>query len=81
MPFSRQKLVDTHLFDADTYFSRGAHMPVMLFIGERNRTRRSPEARARRAEKAVVRGFHRERIEKIKAGREQWNQEQWTDGK
>ena len=85
MPLCNQKLVDIDRFDVDTYFARGAHMPLMLFVGEKGRTRRSAEARAVRQEKAANRGFTRERINNIKAGRE-WSgyqtreNEPWTDG-
>ena len=85
MPLCNQKLIDIDLFNVDTYFARGAHMPLMLFVGEKGRTRRSAEARAVRQEKAANRGFTRERIKNIKAGRE-WSgyqtreNEPWTDG-
>ena len=78
MPISIQKLINPRQFNAETYFSRGAHMPVMLFIGEKNKTRRSPEAEARRARLSTIR---RSRREDPKLGGEHPKQDQWTDGK
>ena len=47
--------------------SREEHTgPLMVFIGEKGRTRRSGEGRARRSEKAAARGWPRSRIEAAK---------------
>ena len=51
-----------------SYFKKGAPMPLMVYIGERGRTRRSPEARARRSDNAAARGWDRDRIEAMKRG-------------
>ena len=68
-----QKLVDYKKFDPDkTYFARGAHMPLMVFIGDKSKTRRTREARASRTVKQGNRGFPRERIEAMKRG-ETWS--------
>ena len=67
MAICTQKLVRHDKFDPDeTYFARGAHMPLMVFIGEKGRTRRSHEGQRRRATNAAKRGYPRERIEAIK---------------
>ena len=47
-------------------------MPLMVFIGEKGRTRRSKEALARRKVKQEKTDFTRERIEAFKRG-EQWS--------
>ena len=41
-------------------------MPLMVFIGEKGRTRRSHEGRVRRMEKAGARGWPKTRIEAAK---------------
>ena len=67
MAIRSQKLVHQDKFDPDeTYFARGAHMPLMVFICEKCRTRRSYEGQRRRATNAAKRGYPRERIEAIK---------------
>ena len=50
MPLVEQKLVGTQMFDPDNeFFRRGAHMPLMIFVGGNKDTRRSEEATRRRA--------------------------------
>ncbi len=49
-PLSKQKLASYNLFDPSrALFQRGAHMPLMIYNGGSNETRRSPEALRRRA--------------------------------
>ena len=60
-------------------------MPLMVFMGEKGRTRRTPEAIANRQVKQAKRGFTQARIKNIKRG-EDWSgyqtreEEPWTDG-
>ena len=57
LPPFRQKLVSTELFDPqERFFHRGAHMPLMGFIGSSGDNRRTPEAQRRRTFKATLRG-------------------------
>ena len=61
MPLTSQKLVSTKKFDPTlTFFRRGAHMPLMLFVGDSTSTRRTPQSRRRREQKAEQRGWGRE---------------------
>ena len=73
----KQQLVKRDKFDpSDRYFRGGAHMPLMVFIGKKNGTRRKPDALARRQVKADKRGYNRERIEAMKmcrAGGGRWS--------
>ena len=58
MPCSRQKLVDVSMFDPSlALFQGGAHMPIMIFLGDSKETRRTPQARQRRAARADERGW------------------------
>ena len=67
MAICSQQLIRYTLFDPKYgYFARGAHMPLMVFIGEKGKTRRSGGGRARRSEKAAARGWPRSRIEAAK---------------
>ena len=60
LPPCSQKLVEMEKFDPSRcLFPRGAHMPIMAFLG--NGSRRSPAARARRAKRADERGWNYER--------------------
>jgi hypothetical protein len=60
LPPCSQKLVEMEKFDPSrALFPRGAHMPIMAFLG--NCSRRSPAARARRAKRADERGWNYER--------------------
>jgi hypothetical protein len=62
MPISKQKLVRSELFDPYKEFSkRGAHMPLMVFIGDKGKNRRKPESRARRDQRADERGWPAEK--------------------
>ena len=47
-------------------------MPLMVFIGEKGKTRRSKEKQASRSAAAANRGYTRERIEALK------NDEKWS---
>ena len=59
---SKQKLPVYEKFDPSRQlFSRGAHMPLMIFVGASKETRRSKEALARRAANANRRGWTWER--------------------
>jgi len=61
MPLTSQKLFSTKKFDPTlTFFRRGAHMPLMLFVGDSTSTRRTPQSRRRREQKAEQRGWGRE---------------------
>ena len=58
LPTFKQKLVSIEKFDPQKqFFKRGAHMPLMGFMGGSLENRRSPAAVRRRAENADRRGF------------------------
>ena len=58
MPGSKQKLVDPSIYDpTGELFTGGAHMPLLIFLGDASQTRRTPQARKQRAEKANARGW------------------------
>ena len=62
MPICKQKLVKIEKFDPFKKFSKkGAHMPLMVFIGDKGKNRRKPESRVRRDEKADERGWPAEK--------------------
>jgi hypothetical protein len=55
---SKQKLTNFNLFDpSEEFVKRGAHAPVMIFLGGHSETRRTKKAQERRAMKADKRGF------------------------
>jgi hypothetical protein len=58
-------------------------MPLLLFIGEKNKTRRTAEAMARRKTNAEKRGWDQDRINRMKAD-QGWSgyqtKQAWTDG-
>ena len=59
---SKQKLVPFTEFDpGEEFFKRGAHAPLMIFLGAGNEVRRSKEAQIRRAAAAERRGWTWER--------------------
>jgi hypothetical protein len=63
-PVSKQKLPKLPLFDPHSdYFRRGAHMPLMIYVGGNSDTRRSKGANARRANRAAERGWTPARIQ------------------
>ena len=63
LPLLKQKPVDVHMFDPQKRMSgRGAHMPLMVFMGMPSETRRTPAANQRRAQNAARRGWTQERI-------------------
>ena len=63
-PVSKQKLPKYNLFDPQShYFRSGAHMPLMIYVGGSNETRRSKVATARRATRAAERGWTAARIQ------------------
>ena len=69
LPICSQKLVKQDMFDPDdTYFARGAHMPLMVFIGSKGQIRRKPESRAKRTAKQGLRGITPEYIAAHKRG-------------
>ena len=57
-PTSKQKLASFDHFDPDReFFKRGAHMPLMIYMGASSDTRRSKEALRRRTANATRRGW------------------------
>ena len=61
-PLSKQKLPEYELFDPHReLFKRGAHMPLMVYIGNSNEARRSVHATRRRNATATQRGWTWER--------------------
>ena len=78
-----KKLVERDLYDVRQFFHRGAHMPLMLFIGDRNRTTRSKEAYTRRGHAATARHWGpQRRADFAKSGGGDWRTiEQETDAK
>ena len=57
MPVVKQKPVQTEMFDpTNKMFTKGAHMPVMVWFGGPEASRRSPHARIQRAIKCPRRG-------------------------
>ena len=84
MPISKQKLVMPEMFGVEHFFHRGAHMPLMVFIGDKNRTRRSKEAFTNRNHDATRRQWDAKRRAdyKITAGGGDWRCiEEETDAK
>ena len=66
LPLLKQKQVNVNMFDPFKVMStKGAHMPLMLFMGMPSDTRRTPKATQRRAQKAADRGWTQERIRQI----------------
>ena len=62
MQSTRLKLIDPSMHDpSGEIFAAGAHMPLLIFLGAANQTRRTPEARQKRAERANQRGWGRSR--------------------
>jgi len=95
-PSSKQKLASFDHFDPDRqFFKRGAHMPLMIYMGGSSDTRRSKEALRRRDEKADRRGWTWEKGQSTKVanstrdggehlkGTQKGNKGQWEprDGK
>ena len=67
MPTSKRKIIESDKFDPNArYFKKGAHMPLMVYLGEKNKTRRSKDARSRRKVNAAQRGWTKDRIEASK---------------
>ena len=59
---SKQKLISFEQFDPEKeFFKRGAHAPLMIFVGAGSETRRSKDAQRRRAANADKRGWTWER--------------------
>ena len=82
---SKQKLCDFALFDPnEEYFPRGAHAPLMCFMGKSSDGRRSEDARRRRYKKADIRGWPHERRQKTKqwstsqSSTSQWSSSEWS---
>ena len=64
---SKQKLAGYDLFDPEReFFKRGTHMPLMVFMGASNESRRSEDALRRRAANAARRGWTSERRQSTK---------------
>ena len=64
---AKQKLVDKSRFDPTEHFTaKGAHMPLMVFIGAKGKTRRTPMARKERSAKASARNWDEERRQQFK---------------
>ena len=54
----KQKLILLQQFDPDfNLFRRGAHMPLMIYVGSPRNTRRTRDALARREKRAENRGW------------------------
>ena len=67
-PISKQKLASYDLFDPHRqFFQRGAHMPLMVYMGGSSESRRSKVALAKRAANAARRGWTWERRQSTKA--------------
>ena len=67
---AKQKLIDYTKFDPYAkIFSKGAHMPLMIFVGAGAQIRRSPEALQRRALDADERGWTRRRRQSTQKGK------------
>ena len=63
MPNCKQQLVQQQTNDPfNEYTARGAHMPLMVFICDKGRTRRTQQAQNLRREKAAARGWAQDRI-------------------
>ena len=82
---SKQKPCKFELFDPSlTYFPRGAHAPLMCFMGKSSDGRRSEDARRRRYKKADIRGWPHERRQKTKqwstsqSSTSQWSSSEWS---
>ena len=82
---SKQKPCDFSLFDPEeTLFKRGAHCPLMCFIGKSSDGRRSTGALKLRGEKADKRGWTHERRQKTKqfsnwqSSTSQWSSSEWS---
>ena len=59
-PICKQKLVEVNLFDPQAeLFGHGAHMPLMVFVGDKSR--RTPQAWRRRERNADYRGWTADR--------------------
>ena len=70
-PLSKQKLASYELFDPDReLFKRGAHMPLMIYMGGSNEARRSKDALKRRAANAARRGWTWDKRQSTKVGDE-----------
>ena len=66
-PISQQKLASYDLFDPyRQFFQGGAHMPLMVYMGGSNESRRSKSALTRRAANAARRGWTWERRQATK---------------
>ena len=67
MAICKQKLVGKKKFDPfQHYTASGAHMPLMVFIGAKGKTRRTPMARKERSAKASARNWDEERRQQFK---------------
>ena len=64
LPLVKQKPVDVNLFDPQErmFNGRGAHMPLLVFLGLPSETRRSVAAIKKRVAAAASRGWPQERI-------------------
>ena len=67
MPICKQKLAQQQKIDpTNEYTARGAHMPLMVFIREKNKTPRSAKAKCGRKERVTTTGGPPERIQAFK---------------
>ena len=67
---SKQKLVSFEEFDPhNEFFKRGAHAPLMIFLGAQSQVRRSKAAQQRRAENADKRGWTWDRRQSMQKGK------------
>ena len=68
---SKPKLASFDRFDPQReFFKRGAHFPLMIYIGGSNESRRSKDALKRRAQNADRRGWSWETRQSTKVGNE-----------
>ena len=79
---SKQKLVSVKHFDPQQeFFKRGAHMPLMIFVGAQSDIRRSKAAQRKRAAAADRRGWNWERRQTTQPGRSKGKGKNESKGK
>ena len=79
---SKQKLVSFKHFDPqEVFFKRGAHAPLMIFVGAHSDVRRSKDAQRRRAANATRRGWDWERRQTTRPERSKGKGENESKGK
>ena len=79
---SKQKLCCNKRFDPqEQFFKRGAHAPLMIFVGAQSEIRRSKPARQRRDAAAKTRGWNWERRQTTQPGRSKGKGKNESKGK